>query len=44
MTLSCASARKQKIAEYRELTKNVCLDNPHEVYLAQVLYNKLINQ
>jgi len=42
--LSCASARKQKIAEYKELTKNICRDNKHEVRLAQILYNKMLNE
>lgn len=36
--LSCASAREQKIAEYKELTKDICIDNPHEIKLAQQLY------
>lgn len=42
--LSCASARKQKIAEYKELTKDICKDNKHEVRLAQILYNKMLNE
>ena len=37
-TVSCASARKTRVAEYKEITKDVCLDNPHEVKLAQQLY------
>ena len=36
--LSCASAREQRIAEYKELTKDICIDNPHEIKLAQQLY------
>ncbi len=23
------------------MTKDICVDNPHEVYLAQVLYNEM---
>ena len=40
--MSCASARKQRIAEYKELTKDICKDNKHEVRLAQILYNEMI--
>jgi len=29
------------INEYKELTKNVCANNPHEIALAQSLYNKM---
>jgi hypothetical protein len=42
--MSCASARKQRIAEYKELTKDICKDNKHEVRLAQILYNKMLNE
>ena len=42
MMMSCASVRKQRIAEYRELTKDICKDNKHEVRLAQILYNEMI--
>jgi hypothetical protein len=41
--LSCASARKTRIAEYKELTKDICKDNPHEVILAQQLYISYVN-
>ncbi len=43
-TVSCASARKTRVAEYKELTKDICKDNKHEVRLAQILYNKMLNQ
>jgi len=42
-TVSCASARKQRIAEYKELTKDICKDNPHEIRLAQQLYISYVN-
>ena len=28
-------------SEYKKLTEDVCRDNPHEVVLAQYLYNKM---
>ena len=40
--LSCASARNERIAEYRYITKDVCRDNPHEIYLAQSLYLHMV--
>lgn len=40
--LSCASARNEKIAKYKEITKDICRDNPHEVELAQVLYLEIV--
>ena len=36
--ISCASARETRVAEYREITKDICRDNPHEIRLAQQLY------
>lgn len=42
-TVSCASARKTRVAEYKELTKDICKDNPHEVRLAQQLYISYVN-
>ena len=41
--LSCASARKQRIAEYRKLTKDICKDNPNEIRLAQKFYITYVN-
>ena len=41
--LSCASARETNLNKFKELTKDVCIDNPHEVKLAQILYNKIVN-
>ena len=40
MMTACAS-QNTMMTEYKELTKNVCTDNPHEVVLAQHLYNKM---
>ncbi len=40
--LSCASARNKKVAKFKELTKDVCRDNPHEVRLAQTLYIEIV--
>jgi hypothetical protein len=37
---ACAS-QNTMMTEYRELTKDVCADNEHEVLLAQHLYNKI---
>lgn len=37
---ACAS-QNTMMTEYRELTKDVCTDNEHEVLLAQHLYNKM---
>ena len=37
---SCASQSKM-MTEYKELTKDVCVDNEHEVRLAQHLYNTM---
>ena len=42
---SCAGIQPQlmkvKRAKFKEMTKDICVDNPHEVYLAQVLYNEM---
>jgi hypothetical protein len=36
---SCASVKHtKKITEYKELTKDICRDNPNEVLLAQKIY------
>ena len=41
--MSCASAREKSLTRFKELTKDVCIDNPHEVKLAQILYNEIVN-
>jgi hypothetical protein len=41
--MSCASAREKNLVRFKELTKDVCIDNPHEVKLAQILYNEIVN-
>ena len=41
----CASIKHQKrLIEYKELTKNICIDNPDEIYLAQTLFIKYVRQ
>lgn len=48
VTMSCTSQknlvaqRQMKMNEFKQLTKDVCRDNPHEVKLAQVLYKELL--
>lgn len=41
--MSCASAREKNLVRFKELTKDVCIDNPHEVKLAQILFNEMVN-
>ncbi len=41
VTLGSCASQNTMMTEYRELTKDVCIDNPHEVVLAQHLYNKM---
>lgn len=42
---SCAAARKEKrLVEYKKMTKNICVDNQHEVELAQLLYLKYVKE
>lgn len=40
--VGCASARNKRLAEYKKITKDICVDNHHEVKLAQILYNKML--
>ncbi len=40
---SCASAREKNLTRFKELTKDVCVDNAHEVKLAQILFNEMVN-
>jgi lipoprotein NlpI len=42
--VGCASAKQTKMEEYRILTQDICRDNPHEVMLAQLLYNEMKNE
>ena len=42
MMLSCASAKTKKLAKFKEVTKDICRDNPHEVRLAQTLYIEIV--
>lgn len=41
--ISCASAREKSLTRFKEITKDVCVDNAHEVKLAQILYNEIVN-
>ena len=41
--MGCTSAREKNLTRFKELTKDVCIDNPHEVKLAQMLYNEIVN-
>ena len=39
LTTSCASINHTKrLAEFKEVTKDICRDNPNEILLAQKLY------
>ena len=40
---SCASAREKNLTRFKELTKDVCIDNHNEAKLAQILYNEIVN-
>lgn len=40
----CATAKNEKMNEFKLLTQDVCKDNPHEVKLAQLLYLKMRNE
>ena len=45
---ACGGIRPQLIklkrSQFKEMTKDICVENPHEVYLAQVLYNEIFNK
>ena len=34
--------REQNKMVFKELTKDVCRDNPHEIFLAQNLYKEMV--
>ena len=42
--MSCASARQKRVVDYRNITKDICKDNPHEIMLAQRLYIEYVNR
>ena len=47
MALGCSTTknlRDERVAEYRMITRDVCIDNETEVLLAQHLYNYMFNQ
>jgi hypothetical protein len=41
VSLGACASQNTMMTEYKKLTKDVCHDNPHEVVLAQHLYNKM---
>jgi signal transduction histidine kinase len=41
--MSCASAREKNLKRFKEITKDVCIENPNEAKLAQILYNEIVN-
>jgi hypothetical protein len=44
-TTSCAVAKREKrLNEFKELTKDICTENRHEVELAQILYVKYVKE
>lgn len=40
--MGCASAKTEQIIKFKEITKDVCIDNPNEVLLAQALYREMV--
>ena len=40
-TLGSCASQNAMMAEYKQLTKDICKENHHEVVLAQHLYNKM---
>jgi len=40
---SCASARTNKYNRFKELTKDMCIDTPEQVRLAQILYIEIMH-
>jgi hypothetical protein len=42
LLMGCASVKTERLTEFKELTKDVCLDNPMEVKLAQALYKEMV--
>ena len=43
LMVSCATQREINLERFKYVTKDVCIDNPHEVKLAQILYNEIVN-
>lgn len=42
--MSCGVARKVRISEFKELTKDMRIETADETRVAQVLYLKMVNQ
>jgi len=43
MMMSCASARETNLKRFKEITKDICIENHNEAKLAQILYNEIVN-
>ncbi len=47
MMTACAPAKQtsyqNKISVFKKITKDICVENPHEVSLAQNLYLQIFN-
>ena len=43
MMMSCASVRETNLKRFKEITKDICIDNKNEAILAQHLYNEIVN-
>jgi hypothetical protein len=44
LMMSCGVARKVRISEFKELTKDMRIETADETRVAQVLYLKMVNQ
>ena len=42
--MSCGVARKVRVSEFKELTKDMRIETPNETRMAQVLYLKMVNK
>tara|TARA_R100000278_G_scaffold1947_2_gene3799 strand:- start:1108 stop:1263 length:156 start_codon:yes stop_codon:yes gene_type:complete len=41
--MSCASVRETNRKRFKEITKDICIENHNEAKLAQILYNEIVN-
>ena len=44
LMMSCGAARKVRVSEFKELTKDMRIETPNETRMAQVLYLKMVNK
>ena len=44
LMMSCGVARKVRVSEFKELTKDMRIETPNETRMAQVLYLKMVNK